>query len=271
MKLTISYSELAEFLGCNHKHYLGYTKKLKTNAANIHLLFGTSMHSALELYFKKEVDRYSAISYFVAQFINTESIKKYDNAELIKFKNQGIKILTEIFQKYNWEKIEVLENELFIEENIFENYYLRGKIDFVYRYGNNIFITDFKTSTKEWDHYKYNDKYYGLQLKLYKYFYCQKYKIPLDNIRLVYIVLNRNDDNKSTKYVDVVEVKHTSQDIIDAYSLLCNSLKIIYSKENFEKYLRKTIGYNCNFCEFNGADCSGNIGSRYFKNYKKAS
>lgn len=265
-KVHISFSELSEYLGCSFKHYLGYTKKLKKDSDSIHLTFGKIIHSTIEKFLKKELTRNQAVMYFVSSLINTDTMKKYRLAELEKFKTQGLKILFELFNKYSWDKIVIIENEFSLYEPIFGNFYFKGFIDFIYKYGNYIYIADFKTTTKEWNHFKLEDKYYGLQLKLYKYFYAKKFNIPLDNIKLVYIVLNRNDDNEKLKsLIDVKNVPSSASDIKKAYSLLIEALNTIYGNSN-GNYLRQTIGFNCNICEFNGTEhCGGNIKTRFYR------
>lgn len=266
-KITISYSELYEYLSCPQKHYLGYTKKLKTKSENIHLFFGTTIHSSIEKFLKKELNKDEAIKYFISTLITAESIHKYNSSELSKFKIQGIKILSEVFGRFAWNKIEVIANEEFIEEKIFLDIFFRGKIDFIYKYNNIIFIADFKTSTNEWDHWKFNDVYFGLQLKLYKYFYCQKYKIPYNKVRLTYIVLNRNENQTNLKnLINFIEVPSTELEIKKAFNVLKEALEVIYSNPINEKYLRQEIGFVCNLCEFNGSQhCKGNIGTKYFR------
>lgn len=270
-KLTISFSQLSDYLACHHKHYLGYTQKLKTYESDtIHLIFGTHIHSTIEKFLKKELTREKALIYFSSCMLSPEVRAKQPTELLVKFRKQGIKILNEFFTKFAWEEIIVIENELELNEPIFNNFYFTGKVDFIYRYKNFIYIADFKTSTKEWDKWKFDNEYYGLQLKLYKWFYCQKLKIPYDNIRLAYMVLNRNEEEEDVKsLINIYEVSSSYVEIRKSYNILIDALKTIYSVELNGDYLRKTIGYNCNVCEFNGSiHCAGNIGTKYYRDIK---
>ena len=269
--LRISYSQLSDFLACHHKHYLGYTKKLKTyDSDTIHLIFGTHMHTTIEKFLKKELTREKALIYFSSCMLSPETRAKQPVKLIVRFRKQGIAILNEFFTKFAWDEIIIIENELELNEPIFNNFYFTGKVDFIYRYKNFIYIADFKTSTKEWDKWKFDNEYYGLQLKLYKWFYCQKMKIPYDNIRLAYVVLNRNDIEAPIKsLINIYEVPSTYGEIRKSYNILVDALKTIYSVELSGDYLRRTTGYNCNICEFNGGGhCEGNIGTKFYRDIK---
>lgn len=203
---------------------------------------------------------------------SSESRAKQPVELLVKFRKQGIRALNEFFSKFAWGDIIVIENEMALNEPIFDNFFFVGKVDFIYRYKNFIYITDFKTTTNEWDKWKFDNEYYGLQLKLYKWFYCQKMKIPYDNIRLAYMVLNRNEEEKNVKsLINIYEVPSSYGEIRKSYNILTDALKTIYSNELSGDYLRKTIGYNCNICEFNGTRwCEGNINTKYYREIQKS-
>ncbi len=269
-KIHISYSELADFLNCNYKHYLGYTKKLKTKSDTIHLEFGKIIHETIEKYLKKERDKYQSYKHFNESLLKKENIKKY-GADLIKYRSQGLKILNEFFNRYNWYGIKVIGTEYELFEPIFSNYYFKGFIDLIYEYNGFIYIADNKTASNEWNHYKFDDEHFGLQLKLYKYFYCQKNKISYDKIKTVYIVLNRDENNENAgNLITIHEVKSDETEMKKVYKILTESLNTIYNPEMYEKYLQRTIGWNCNVCEFNGGNwCEGNIKTRFYKEIKK--
>lgn len=271
---TISYSQLSDYLACHNKHYLGYTKKLKSyDSDTIHLIFGTHIHSTIERFLKKELTKEKALIYFSNCMLSPETRAKQPTELLVKFKNQGIKVLNEFFSKFAWNEIIVIENELELLEPIFKNFYFTGKVDFIYRYKSFIYIADFKTSTKEWDKWKFGDEHYGLQLKLYKWFYCQKTKIPYDNVRLAYMVLNRNEeeDNNIKQLVNIYEVPSSYGEIRKSYNILVDALQTIYTPELIGDYLRKTIGYNCNVCEFNGTQwCEGNKNTKFYREIQKS-
>src|SRR3989344_7592221 len=49
-KKNISYSQIMMYHMCPHKWYMTYVKNMATNEANIFLLFGSSMHTVIQLY-----------------------------------------------------------------------------------------------------------------------------------------------------------------------------------------------------------------------------
>lgn len=269
-KTHISYSELSDFLGCNYKHYLGYTKKLKSKSDTIHLEFGKIIHDTIEKYLTKQRDKFQSYAHFNEALVKKENIKKY-GTDVIKYRTQGLRILNEFFNKYNWHQIKVIGTEYALFEPIYSKYYFKGFIDLIYEYGDYIYIIDNKTASNEWNHYRFEDEHFGLQLKLYKYFYCQKNKIPYNKIKTVYIVLNRDENKESVnELVTFHEVISDETEMKKVYKILTDALQTIYNPELYENYLRQTIGWNCNICEFNNSEwCKGNVGSRYYKEIKK--
>lgn len=269
-KIHISYSELADFLSCNKKHYLGYTKKLKSKGDTLHLTFGKIIHETIELYLKKEKTKEQAYIHFSESLLTKDNIKKY-GTDVIKFRSQGLKILIEFFSRYNWYEIKVLGTEYELFEPISNNYYFKGYIDLIYQNGNTIYIVDNKTTTNEWNKYKLDDIYFGLQLKLYKYFYCQKNKIPYDSVKTIYIVLNRDENKENVgNLINIYEVKSDEIEMKKVYKILMDALNTIYNPELYEKYLQQTIGWNCNICEFNDSEwCTGNKNTKFYRKIEK--
>ena len=269
-KINISYSQISQFLECRYKHYLGYTKKLKTKSDTIHLHFGTTIHATIEDYLLNKRSKEYSYKFFNDNLITPETIKKYNSSDLVRFRTQGIIILREFFGKYNWKAVEILNTEYALDEQIMGNFYFEGYIDLIYKY-KYIFIADYKTATREWNSYKFNDEYYGLQLKLYKYFYCIKNNIPFDLVKIFYIVLNRNEDNGVIPtHVTFHEVKSDREELLKRVAEVKSVLNTIYLPQYNRDYLRQTIGYNCNICEFNGTiNCKGNIGTKFFREIGK--
>jgi len=269
-EIHISWSEISDFLSCNYKHYLGYTKKLKTSSDTINLIFGKVIHSVLESFLKKEIKSVELIKVFNSKFVTLENIKNYTPESVYKFQKQGISILTEIITKYSWDTIEVLHTELPLYEHIYLEFYFKGIIDLVYKHKGYYWIADWKTATNKWNDFKFRDEYYGWQLLYYKYFFHKKYKIPLEKIKTCFILLNRNDNEAPNVQKTVfLNVPSDSKRIEPAIRKLYEILNTIYSQSN-ENCLRRTIGYNCNICEFNQSKhCSGNEKTEYSKKEKK--
>jgi len=92
-RTTISYSQLSDYLACHNKHYLGYSKKLKSfESDTIHLIFGTHIHSTIEKFLKKELTKEKALLYFVNSMLSPETRAKQSTELLVKFKN-GLALL----------------------------------------------------------------------------------------------------------------------------------------------------------------------------------
>ena len=90
----------------------------------------------------------------------------------------------------------------------------------------------------------------------------------MDDVRLLYIVLNRNEkDNTAIKeFVSFYEVPSKKDDIKKAFNILKDALDIIYSPTLNENYLRQNIGFACNLCQFNETKwCEGNKKTKYYR------
>jgi ATP-dependent helicase/DNAse subunit B len=73
---TVSFSQYSLFNQCPHQWYLKYVKKLKDDSPSIHLIFGTSMHETLQLFFEtmykktlKKAEELDLVSDFKDRFL----------------------------------------------------------------------------------------------------------------------------------------------------------------------------------------------------------
>lgn len=257
-KIHISFSEFSKYLECPHRHLIDKYLKLTPDETSIHLIFGNSIHLAIELGVKEKLSLVDRIARFKEDFIknmrenliNHESYKEVDN-----YVKQGEHILKSLNIEKIGEKYDIIGVEIILYENLYKNFYFKGFIDLVLKSKteNKYLIIDWKTSTASWDvSKKKKDKIFIAQMRFYKYFYARKFNVPIDNIDCKYIVLNRL---KSKQLPDLgfgeiqpVEIFSTIEDIEKSLVMLAESMEGIHIKKEFLKAKLNNRKQSCFFC-----------------------
>jgi hypothetical protein len=280
---VISFTSYSEFMTCEYKWKLLYIDKVAKFKPNINLIFGDAIHLTLGIYLKTLYNEsgVKADELDLGEILKTNLYKSYtDNLpknegnhfstpeELSEFCNDGIEIL-EYFKKNRKEFFQVRGFELLgIETELSEpiegapkNIFFKQSLDVVLYDKDNdeILIKDFKTSTKGWSKWEKEDKIKTSQLFIYRESISKKFNIPIEKIKIEYIILKRKETiNSYTTYpvkrisgFTPVEQKKTRQTLENNINLF---LEKGYNKEgqlnvsgSFEKVNDK---FKCRFCQF---------------------
>jgi hypothetical protein len=275
-----------------------YVDKISENKKSIHLCFGTAVHDTIQsylfvLYNKKKLPQSININginvrdYLIKEgkkIIDVDTtrllkermydeVKKLSENErddsitkdnMTEFYYDGIEIINYLKKKRNeWFTIQgwkLIDIEFELSENIKENLEFTGYIDILLedKHGN-YHIIDLKTSTSGWKDYHKKDKSLTNQNLLYKYYLSKKFNLPLDKIRVEYLVLKRKvpDDpefaimgRRLQRFIPTdgnVSVNRAVQDFM-------NFVDDVFDTEG----QRKSDGYvptpsmnSCRFCEYN--------------------
>ena len=192
---TTKVSQLEQYFSCPYKHFLSYGLRLKQKekgdfeAVDI----GIIVHDILELYFKtyknvirqmSDEDIVKASASIIEQVMHKDEIKaKLNKSNGVRLSALIIKECTEcIFAlsknitmgsfnphfieiqfgmgEEGFEGIEIIEGE--------DKFLLRGKVDRVDTFGNNIIIIDYKTGSVD-DSHTYDKLYFGSKIQLFIY------------------------------------------------------------------------------------------------------
>ena len=207
----VSYSQFSMWSACPHSWKLKYIAKQEMEPG-IHMTFGTSMHETLQYYIyvshtqsATEADKLNLdvilrerLEY---NYINDKGDGEHFSTpeELEEFYLDGVAIIhwlkkhrSEFFKIQDFELIGI---ELPINMPVFEDYSVNiiGYLDLVFleKSTNTIFIIDIKTSTSGWNKYHKNDKVKTSQLVLYKKYFSEQYKHPIDKIKVSYHIIKR--------------------------------------------------------------------------------
>ncbi len=259
-KIHISFSEFSKFESCGHRHLIEKYLKLVPDQTSIHLIFGNSIHKAIETGIKQKSNLKSIISVFKEDFTK-EMMDKMHDSEDYKFLNQYLGEGENIIRCLSKEKVltdyDVVGVEFYLYEPLFKNFYFKGYIDLILKHKTTgrYLIIDWKTSGEQWDvSKKKKDEIFLCQMRFYKYFVAKKMNIPLNEIDCKYVVLNRL---KNKKYPEIgygevqhVEIFADESDIEEALIMLAKAIKAIHIENSFPK--AKLIGKkaNCFFCPF---------------------
>jgi hypothetical protein len=212
---TVSFSQYSLFNQCPHQWYLKYVKKLKDDKPSIHLIFGTSMHETLQLFFEtmykktlKKAEELDLIGDFKERFLSEykKSLSKNkgqhfsSSEEMREFYEDGIAILdwfrkkrSKYFSRKGTELIGIEIPLQTLANKEIKNVYFNGFVDFLLydKVLNKYTIYDIKTSTRGWTDKEKKDQIKVNQILLYKKFISQLKGIPEENIDVVFFIVKR--------------------------------------------------------------------------------
>ena len=206
----ISYSQLSLYNECPKHWQLNYIDKVSIFEPSIHLIFGSAMHTTLQTYLKTmyrdtirkadSLDLYKLLqSNLSEEFLKSKKQcgkNPCTKSQLKEFFQDGINII-DFFKKnrntYFSKKWELIDCEFPLNVEIKGKLRFVGFIDVIIRniQSGRIKVIDIKTSTRGWRDYEKKNKNKTSQVLLYKYFYSQKYNIPIDTIDVEYFIVKR--------------------------------------------------------------------------------
>jgi hypothetical protein len=214
----VSYSQYGMWTSCQQQFKLNYIDKLGESSANIHTIFGSSMHEVLQHFLsvmygvsKKQaltLDLEAMLKDKLVEHFTTEKAKMSEGtpctkAELEEFFGDGRHIIhyfkTKLDKLYTKSGFELVAIEMALNAEVKPGVNFVGFIDIVLKdiSSGEIIIIDLKTSTRGWSQYQKNDKVKTSQMLLYKKFYSEKYDVPLDKIKVEYQILKRKISENS--------------------------------------------------------------------------
>ena len=206
----ISYSQLTLYSECPKHWQLNYIDKVSVFKPSIHLVFGSAMHTTLQTYlntmYKDTIKSADSLDLqkLLQENLSEEFLKSKKQYEknpctqnqLTEFFQDGINII-DFFKKnrnkYFNKKYELLGCEFPLNVEIKGKLRFVGFIDVIIKniQSGRIKVIDIKTSTRGWRDYEKKNKNKTSQVLLYKYFYSQKYNIPIDTIDVEYFIVKR--------------------------------------------------------------------------------
>jgi hypothetical protein len=207
----ISYSQLSLYNECPMHWKLRYVDKVSIDKSSIHLIFGSAMHTTLQMYldtmYRESIKIADALD--LSEILEEKLIKEFKEAEkkygtkpckfedINEFFNDGIFIIdwfkkhrAEYFNKRNWKLIGC---EVPLNVELKNNIRFIGFIDIIMHHvpTNRYKIIDIKTSTWGWNKYQKRDKNKTAQLLLYKQFFAKQNNCTVEDIDVEYFIVKR--------------------------------------------------------------------------------
>lgn len=282
----ISYSQMTIFNNCPHRWKLQYKDKIKVFTSSIHTVFGTAIHETIQKYLEvmysssgAEADRLNLEEIFQEKFVG-EYKKQYESnnkqhfssaEEMREFFDDGVGILnwlkkkkSRYFSRKGWHLVGC-EIPITIQPNrMYNNVLYNGFLDIVlYHEPTNTFkILDIKTSTSGWRDKEKKDDAKLFQLILYKHFFSEQYKVPIDNIDIEFFIVKRKvldwDDEKilsphQAYRVQTFKPASGKVKISQAKNALDNFIKKCFTTSGEireEEYPKVVSKWNCMYCPF---------------------
>ncbi len=275
----ISYTQLSLWLECPHKWKLMYIDKLK-QPPNIHLAFGSAMHESLQEYFELmynksmlKADEFDIHEDFQQRFM--QMYKDYKEQigenfstkkEIMEFVNDGLNIIDFFLQRRQMYFSKRGTRLLGIEMPILTpphkdhpNIMLYGKLDLVF-YDEDlkkVTIWDIKTSTRGWGKWDKENKIKMAQMVLYKKYFADQYKVPVDSIDCKYFIVKRKIP-KNPKYpamssrIQTYEPSSGKVTMNRVSKYLHEFIEDCFKDDMYQtkEYTKKPSDKNCRWCPF---------------------
>ena len=211
----ISYSQYSLYNQCQFRWYLQYVKKIKVFEPSIHLIFGTSFHETIQEFIRimYTESAKAANDFDTETFLKQKMLDNYkeiyegnDNTHFVKpqeFKNfieDGIVIMDWIKKKrgqfFSIKNTNLVGIEIPLTSQISQNsqnVFMIGSIDLVFydKINKKYTIYDIKTSTRGWNDNDKRDKIKLNQILLYKHYYSQELKVPIEEVDVKFFIVKR--------------------------------------------------------------------------------
>lgn len=285
---VISYSQMSMFNDCPKKWSLQYKEGFKQFTSNIHTIFGTAIHEAIQYYLelmynhsRVTADKFPIFPFFKETLLREFKEQKKKNKgkafctveELREAYDDGVEIIRDFskqlskhFSKRGWWLIgcEIPLSEIPSDEHPNINY--RAFLDVVlyHEATNSILILDLKTSTWGWKDKDKKNNNKRAQLVLYKKFLSERFNFPIKNIEIEFFIFKRKlyeSEDFTIRRIQRYKPPSGITSINKASKSLSNFVETCFDKDEFSKVdLQPTINEYCNWCPFHKTHlCSATV------------
>ena len=277
-KLRVSYSQFSMWNQCKWRWKLNYVDKLRRHEPNISMMFGSSMHDTLQEFLTiaynksgreaNDLDLNDLLKdrmkyhFGVAQKANKGTPPCTKN-EMIEHYSDGIEILN-WFKKnrknyFGLKGFELFGVEVPISMQIRPGINMVGFIDVVIKdkVRKKYRIIDFKTSTHGWNKNQKGDDNKTSQVILYKKYFSEQYKVPMENIDVEFIILKRKlyeNTEYTQRRLQSIKPAHGKVTVNKVAKKFDEFLNECFTTTgdyiDGKEYKKEASEYNCKYCEF---------------------
>jgi CRISPR/Cas system-associated exonuclease Cas4 (RecB family) len=255
LRKHISYSEIATWMDCSHKHKLKYLDEIKAegDGPSEHTEYGQVVHDALEEYLKTRMmpsidSLKSQLTQMFSVLPNVEKLKEADWHDTLEPVLSEVPAFMEETFGNDWEYIAA---EYPLMESIeHHDHMFKGFIDGIVKAKNKkgeevVWIIDWKSCSYFWPMAKRTDPKKTMQLAFYKYFYSKKFNLPLNKVKCGFVLLRRS---KKKGNCELVTVSVGDKAVEKAMGTIDNMLGYI-QKKMFPKNRE-----SCKYCPYAGTE-----------------
>jgi len=275
---SISFSQLQMYSECPKKWSLQYKEGFKQFTSTIHTVFGTALHEVLQHYLTvlyeqsgTKADQINTSEMFEDK-LREEYTKQYKSNnkqhfsapdELREFYEDGVEIIRDFaknknkhFSKRGWYLIGVEIPIVLNPHPRYPNIVYQGYLDAVLYHEptNKIYIIDFKTSTWGWGDKEKKNEIKQFQLLLYKKYFSDHFKFPIDNIEIEFFIVKRKlreSEDFVIKRIQKFKPAAGKIKIKKAEDAMLNFIEEAFDQEGFKQVEHQPkINDNCKWCPF---------------------
>lgn len=275
--VKVSYSQYGMYSSCQKKFKYNYIDKLGISGANIHTIFGSSVHETIQHFLEVMYNesKKKALEIDIEKLLYTRLVEnfKIENEKLPDgqypctkeelddaFSDGRLSLryfkskLSKLYTKTGFELIAI---EMKLDTEIKPGVSFIGFIDVLLKdvASDQVIVIDLKTSTRGWSSYQKNDKVKTSQMLLYKKFYSDLYNIPLDKIRVEYQIIKRKLPDNTPYAVPRISKfipPHGKPSVTKAYNSFKQFVDEVYDDNGdvIQREYPATKGRHCDWCEF---------------------
>lgn len=256
-KIKFSFSDYSEFNQCGHRYLVQKLLKLDEKQPNINLIYGSTLHKAIDIGFKKNISLEEKINIFKEDFrkeMMDNLLEDPSYKEVEEFIQDGEKILNLLDKENFLKEYEVVGSEMFIYEHIAGRFYFNGVVDLVLKniYNNRFLIIDWKTSNKNWDfEVKKQDEIFMTQMQFYKYFVAKRFKKSINQVDCKYVVLSRGEGKEKKPCIQDFSLDFDIEQIKSSLFKMGETIKQIHFIQEFNKAkFIEEKKHICRFCQY---------------------
>lgn len=275
----VSYSQYTTWANCPESWRLKYVEGHKIDDSSIHTIFGTAMHEVIQewldtLFNKSETfangidlddnlkTKFHGLFKEAVKEVDGQKVFPCDRPTLEEFYHQGTQILS--YVQSNQKKLFPNQNvtlvgiEYPIDVEVRPGVQYVGFVDIITKNEKTGLITlyDLKTSRAGWTQSQKSDKTKVSQLLLYKKFISEHFNVPLESVRVEYIILKRTISENSPYPIPRVssfEPPHGKPSINRAWTDFENFLTECFDEAGVHqtsKIKHKASKSACRYCVF---------------------
>ena len=276
---NISYSQLSMYRSCPLKWALQYKEGIKVSTPSIHTVFGTSLHQVIQHYLDimytksgEAANRENIIEMFEEEFRNeyknqyqrNNNLHFSTSEELREFYEDGVTILEHLkskkgryFSKRGWYLVGCEIPVVITPNKRYNNVVYQGYLDVVlYHEPTNEFkIIDIKTSTNGWNADAKKDEDKQFQLILYKQFFSEQFRVPVDSISIEFFILRRKiyeNTDYNIPRVQCFTPPSGKIKLAKATKAINEFIEDVFDKDGYKDktYIPTPSKHSCNYCPF---------------------